>query len=133
MLDIPESHRDLLDVDVAALSTIGDDGYPQVTMLWFNVVDGELTLSLNTSRAKTRNLRKRPECALLIVDPEVPQRYLEIRARARVEPDDDYAFADVFTQKFGGVDLRNIDQPGQSRVAVTLEPVRVWAVDMRRR
>jgi PPOX class probable F420-dependent enzyme len=129
---IPESHRDLLDADVAALSTIGDDGYPQVTMIWFNHLDGELKLSLNTSRTKTKNLRQRPECALLIVDLEVPQRYLEIRARARIEADDEYEFADRFTQKYGGVNLRNIDQPGQSRVQVTLEPVRVFAVDMRR-
>jgi len=132
VLDIPDSHRDLLDADVAALATIGEDGFPQVTMLWFNVMDGELKLCLNTSRAKTRNLRKRPECTLLILDREIPQRYLEIRARARVEPDDDYEFSDGFTEKYGGVDLRKIDQPGQSRVEVTLEPLRVFAVDMRR-
>ena len=132
MLDIPESHHDLLDTDVATLATIGDDGFPQVTMLWFNVMGGELKLCLNTSRAKTKNLRKRPECALLILDREIPQRYLEIRARATVEPDDDYEFSDRFTQKYGGVDLRNVDQPGQSRVEVTLDPVRVFAVDMRR-
>jgi len=132
VLDIPDSHRDLLDADVAALATIGEDGFPQVTMLWFNVMDGELKLCLNTSRAKTRNLRKRPECTLLILDREIPQRYLEIRARARVEPDDDYEFSDDFTEKYGGVDLRKIDQPGQSRVEVTLEPLRVFAVDMRR-
>jgi PPOX class probable F420-dependent enzyme len=117
---------------VAALSTIGDDGYPQVTMIWFNHLDGELKLSLNTARTKTKNLRQRPECALLIVDLEVPQRYVEIRARARIDADDEYEFADRFTQKYGGVDLRNIDQPGQSRVQVTLEPIRVFAVDMRR-
>ena len=132
MLDIPDSHRDLLDADVAALATIGDDGFPQVTMLWFNVMDGELKLCLNTSRAKTKNLRKRPECTLLILDREIPQRYLEIRAHARVEPDDDYSFSDRFTQKYGGMDLRKVDQPGQSRVEVTLDPVRVFAVDMRR-
>jgi PPOX class probable F420-dependent enzyme len=119
VLDIPDSHRDLLDADVAALATIGDDGFPQVTMLWFNVMDGELKLCLNMSRAKTRNLRKRPECTLLILDREIPQRYLEIRARARVEPDDDYEFSDGFTEKYGGVE-------------VTLEPLRVFAVDMRR-
>jgi PPOX class probable F420-dependent enzyme len=132
VLDIPESHSDLLGVDVAALATISDDGFPQATMLWFNVMDGELKLCLNSARAKTKNLRRRPECTLLILDREIPQRYLEIRARARVEPDDDYEFADRFTQKYGGVDLRSVDQPGQSRVEVTLEPVRVFAVDMRR-
>jgi hypothetical protein len=132
MRDIPDTHRDLLDADVASLSTIGDDGFPQVTMILFLLDDdGQLRLSLNTARKKTQNLQKRPECALLILDLENPYRYLEIRARARVEPDDDYAFAEVFMRKYGGRDLRLLDRPGESRVAVTLEPVGVWAVKMR--
>lgn len=132
MHEIPETHRDLLDAQFASLSTIGDDGYPQVTMLLFLFDDdGKLKLSLNTARKKTRNLRKRPECALLILDPENPHRYLEIRARAHIEPDDDYVFADAFMRKYGGGDLRKLDQPGESRVVVTLEPVGVWAVKLR--
>ena len=89
MRDIPDTHRDLLDAEVASLSTIGDDGFPQVTMVWFLLDAGKLKLSLNTARTKTKNLRKRPECALVIVDLENPYRYLEIRARAHVDPDDE--------------------------------------------
>lgn len=131
MHDVPETHRDLLDADVASLSTIGDDGFPQVTMVWFLHDDGTLKLSLNTARTKTQNLQKRPECGLLILDLENPYRYLEIRALARVEPDADYAFADALGRKYGGVDLRTRDLPGESRVVVTLEPVGVWAVKLR--
>lgn len=131
MHDIPDTHRDLLEADVAALSTIGDDGFPQVTMIWFLFDDGALKLSLNTARTKTQNLLKRPECALLIVDLENPYRYLEIRARAQVDPDENYAFADALGRKYGGVDLRTRDLPGESRVVVTLETVGVWAVKLR--
>lgn len=131
MHDVPETHRDLLDADVASLSTIGDDGFPQVTMVWFLHDDGKLKLSLNTARTKTQNLQKRPECGLLVLDLENPYRYLEIRALARVEPDTDYAFADALGRKYGGVDLRTRDLPGESRVVVTLEPVGVWAVKLR--
>ena len=127
---IPDTHRDLLDADVAALSTIGDDGFPQVTMVWFLLDDGDIKLSLNSARTKTKNLRKRQEGALLVVDLENPYRYLEIRARARVDPDDDYAFADAVGRKYG-TDLRTRDQPGEGRVVVTLDPVRVWAVKLR--
>ena len=49
-----------------------------------------------------------------------------------VSPDDDYAFADKVGAKYGGIDLRTIDQPGESRVVVTIEPVRINAVDMSR-
>jgi hypothetical protein len=35
MTIIPDSHRDLLDAQVATLATIGGDGFPQLTELWF--------------------------------------------------------------------------------------------------
>jgi PPOX class probable F420-dependent enzyme len=131
MVAVPETHRDLLNAEVATLSTIGDDGFPQVTMVWFVLdSDGCLKLSLNTARQKTKNLLKHPQCALLIVDPVNPYRYLEIRAHARVELDDDYELAGKVGHKYG-TDLRTRDQPGETRVAVTLDLVRVWAVKMR--
>jgi PPOX class probable F420-dependent enzyme len=130
MAVIPETHLDLLDGEVASLSTIGADGFPQVTMVWFVLDEGKVKLSLNTSRAKTRNLEERPRCSLVIVDPENPYRYVEIRARALVVPDDDYELADKLGRKYD-TDLRSRDEPGESRVAVTLDPVFVWAVKIR--
>lgn len=129
MTDFPESHRDLLDAQFATLATIGGDGLPQLTEVWFLHDGGELKTSLNTSRVKTRNLRERPQCSLLILDVANPYRYLEVRGRAEAEPDDDYAFADRLGAKYGA-DLRRHDRPGESRVVVTLRPQRVHAVDM---
>ncbi len=132
MATFPESHRDLLSTDVAILATNGSDGFPQVTALWFLDDGGTLRISLNTARQKTRNLRQRPECTLLILDRADPRRYLEVRARAELTPDDDYAFADKVGQKYGA-DLRRMDRAGESRVMVTLHPVKVNAVDLGRR
>ena len=131
MIDrVPQSHRDLLDRDVATLATIDDDGLPQLTEVWFAIEDGELKISLNTGRMKTKNLRARPGCSVLVLDLQNPYRYLEVRGRARVEPDDDYAFADRIGAKYGGADLREHDRAGESRVIVTVDPVKVHAVDM---
>lgn len=127
MTDFPESHRDLLNGQVASFATIDSDGFPQVTAVWFLHDDGELRLSLNEARQKTRNLRERPECSLFLLDLANPYRYLEVRGRARVEPDDDYAFASKVGEKYG-MDLRTIDQPGERRVVVTVEPVKVYPV-----
>jgi PPOX class probable F420-dependent enzyme len=127
-LDVPESHRDLLDADVATFATLDDDGLPQLTVVWFLHEDGEVRLSFNSKRAKTHNLRARPECSLAIVDLANPYRYLELRGRARVEPDDDYAFADRLGAKYDA-DLRKYDPPDATRVAVTVEPEKVYAVD----
>ena len=130
MPDIPDSHHDLLDAQVATLATVGPDGRPQLSEVWFLADDGIIRISLNTSRQKVKNLRRNPACTLLVLDLGNPQRYLEVRADARIEPDDDYAFADRVGAKYGGADLRVHDQPGHSRIVVELVPVRINAVDM---
>jgi PPOX class probable F420-dependent enzyme len=127
---VPSTHVDLLDASVATLATIGPDGRPQVSAVWFLADDGVVKLSLNTVRQKAKNLSANPAVTVFIQDPANPARYLEIRGDATLDPDDDYAFADRVGAKYGGVDLRNMDAPGQRRVAVTVNPARVNAIDM---
>jgi PPOX class probable F420-dependent enzyme len=126
MTDFPESHRDLLDAQVASLATIRRDGFPHVTEVWFLYDEGELKTSLNTSRLKTRNLQRDPKCSLLILDLQNPYRYLEVRGIAHVEPDDDRAFAGKLGAKYDA-DLSEHDGPEDRRVVVTIEPVNVHA------
>ena len=126
---IPSSHRDLLDGQVATLGTIGPDGRPQLSEVWF-LADGDtVRLSLNTARQKTKNLQANPAANLFLLDLADTYRYLELRGDAEISPDDDYAFADRVGAKYNA-DLRDHDQPGQSRVVVTIHPVRVNAVNM---
>ncbi|MBV9383312.1 MAG: hypothetical protein JO242_21925, partial [Streptosporangiaceae bacterium] len=48
MTTIPDSHRDLLGAQVATLATIGGDGRPQLSELWFLTEGDTVRLSLNT-------------------------------------------------------------------------------------
>lgn len=126
MTNFPESHQDLLNANVAMLATVGLDGYPQVTALWFLYdEDGTIKLSLNTSRQKVKNLQAHPECTFFILDTANPYRTLEVRARAEIEPDADYAFARKLGAKYGGADLSTRDRPGETRVVVSLRPIKV--------
>ena len=79
MTDFPSSHRDLLDAEVATLATIDERGFPALSEVWFLFDEGEVKVSLNTARLKTKNLRARPECSLFILDLASPYRYLEVR------------------------------------------------------
>jgi PPOX class probable F420-dependent enzyme len=126
---VPDTHLDLLDARFATLSTVGEDGYPQLSEVWFLAEGGEITLSLNTARQKTKNLETEPACAVLILDLDNPYRYLEIRGTAVVTPDEDLAFARRVGAKYDA-DLREHDAPGDRRVVVRVVPVRVRAVDM---
>jgi PPOX class probable F420-dependent enzyme len=126
---IPASHRDLLDGQVATLATIGRDGRPQLSEVWF-LADGDtILISLNTSRQKTKNLQANPVATVFLLDLANPYRYLEIRGDAEVSPDEDCSFADRVGAKYHS-DLREHDKPGESRVVLTIRPVRVNAVNM---
>jgi PPOX class probable F420-dependent enzyme len=114
---------------VATFATIGPDGLPQLSVVWFLYENGELAISLNASRQKTKNLRARPVCSLLILDLNVPERYLELRGVVEVSPDDG-TFAGRVGKKYE-TDLSAYDQPGDTRVVVRIIPQRVHAVDMR--
>ena len=84
--EIPPSHKDLLDAQFATLATVGADGVPQLTEVWFLAEDRELKVSLNTSRLKTKNLQARPQCSLFILDLENPYRYVDVRGRTTPSP-----------------------------------------------
>lgn len=126
MTTIPDSHRDLLGAQVATLATVGSDARPQLSEVWFIAEDDTVRLSLNATRQKAKNLQRRPGCSLLILDLANPYRYLEIRGDAEVEPDPDYSFADKLGAKYQA-DLRERDNPGESRVVVTIRPHRIRA------
>jgi PPOX class probable F420-dependent enzyme len=126
MPTIPESHRDLLNTDFATFATIGADGRPQLTEVWFLADPDIIQLSLNTARQKAKNLTANPGVSLFLLDLTNPYRYLEIRGDAEIAPDDDYAFADQVAAKYG-TDLRNMDNPGDKRVVLTINPTRIHA------
>jgi PPOX class probable F420-dependent enzyme len=126
MTTIPDSHRDLLNAQIAVLGTIGASGRPQLSGVWFLTEGDAIKFSLNTTRQKVKNLQADPKASVLIFDEKSPYRYLEIRGDAEVTPDPDYEFADKVGAKYGS-DLRTRDKPGDSRVVVTIHPARVVA------
>ncbi|MGH9878976.1 MAG: PPOX class F420-dependent oxidoreductase, partial [Nitrososphaerales archaeon] len=77
---IPNKYRDLFDKRIfAGLVTLMPDGSPQVTPVWIDF-DGEHVL-FNTAagRQKDKNLQRDGRVALMLVDPDNPYRYLEVR------------------------------------------------------
>jgi PPOX class probable F420-dependent enzyme len=130
MQSIPSSHRDLLDSEFATLATVGANGRPHQSVIWFLAEGDQVRLSLNTARQKTINLQRNPSCSLVIIDPASAYRYLELRGHAELEPDADYAFADKLGAKYSS-DLRQHDGPGEIRVVATVIADRARAIDLR--
>jgi PPOX class probable F420-dependent enzyme len=79
---IPDSHRPLLDRPIyAALGTIRPDDTVQVNPMWFEYDGERLRFTHTNKRGKFRNLQRNPSMSLVLIDPDEPQRYIELRGR----------------------------------------------------
>ena len=126
--EIPASHRDLAECPpVAALSTIGRDGYPQTSVVWCDVEGDRLRVNTMLGFAKERNMRRDPRLTILCFDPRQPSRYLEVRGRvvaAREEGAREQL--DALAWKYRGQETFPV-KPGQVRVMYFIQPLRVIA------
>jgi PPOX class probable F420-dependent enzyme len=127
-IQVPESLTDLLNgPNTAVLTTVGADGLPQSTAVWYLVGDdGILRTSITTDRQKYRNLVRHPKATLFILDPTNPYRTIEIRANVELTPDPDKAMLPLFAEKYG-VPVEVLQQAGGDRVVATFDPVKVNA------
>ena len=124
--DIPESVRDLLDKEgFAHLATLRADGTPQVTPMWFGFDGEHILFSTTTRRQKYRNLRRNPNVAFSITDPDDPYRYLEVRGViAEIGEDEGNEFINSMAKKYRDLDLYPWDGPGDKRVVIKVTPVK---------
>jgi PPOX class probable F420-dependent enzyme len=122
---IPASHRDLLETPgVGLLTTVGADGYPQSTALWF-LIDGDvIRTSLWGGRQKYRNMLAHPKATLFVLDPSNAYRSIELRGDATFEDDVDLVFLQRLLARYG-TDLEHFNAPTDVRVVLTLTPRRV--------
>jgi PPOX class probable F420-dependent enzyme len=101
--DVPESHRDLLRKTLTAtLTTIDAEGRPRSTAVWYFIdSDGQLKSSTYSDLQQYKDLRRDPNCALLIIDFSYPLRTLEVRATAELTADPDNGTVHKLADKYG--------------------------------
>jgi PPOX class probable F420-dependent enzyme len=126
VIEIPESHADFFTrPNTAVLTTVGKDGLPQSTAVWYVVDDdGALKTSILTSRQKYKNLARHPKASLFVLDPTNPYRSVEVRATVELTPDPDKTLLPKFAAHYG-VPVEALEQSGDDRAIATLSPVRV--------
>lgn len=122
--EIPADYKDLLEsTALAYVATIGPDGEPQNTPVWFDWDGEHLKFSQTKVRQKYRNVQRDPRIALSLVDPENPYRYLEVRGEVvHIEEDPDLDFINAMAKKYLGEDKYPFHQPGDERVVIHIEP-----------
>lgn len=125
---IPQAFQDLLQDEtraIAYLATTMKDGTPQVTPVWFNTQEGFIWVNSAQGRVKDRNMRARPQVALVIADPTNAYRYLQIRGKV-VEITDQGAreHINALAKKYTGQD-RYSGPAHETRVIYKISPEHV--------
>jgi PPOX class probable F420-dependent enzyme len=124
MAEIPQEYADLLDTAILAhIATIGPEGEPHNTPVWFDWDGNYIRFSQTRTRQKFRNLQRDPRIALSIVDPNNPYRSLEIRGKVVcIEEDPDLHFLHALTKRYLGRDTYPWHQPGEKHFIVVVQP-----------
>jgi PPOX class probable F420-dependent enzyme len=87
--------------------------------------DGDEALfSTTKQRQKGRILARNPRVSIVVVDPDDPYNFAEIRGRAALTDDPDNALGNALTQEYLGTDA-GPDAPGAERVVVRVTPDKV--------
>lgn len=77
--ELAPEHLALLDRPIyATVATLRKDGPPHLTTVWVDRDDGHVRLNSAKGRIKDRHLRARPECSLMLVDPDDPYHWLSV-------------------------------------------------------
>lgn len=100
---IPDDLSDLLRRPLfGALGTIRPDDTVQVNPMWFEWLDGVIKFTHTTKRQKYRNVHHNPAMSLLVIDPDDPMRFIEVRGRLVDEaPDPTGAFYQRLGARYG--------------------------------
>ncbi len=130
MVAIPENARDLLERPiVVTLVTLMPDGQPQATPVWFSWDGAHIWVNTAAGRRKDHNMRNDPRVTVLIVDPNNPYRYLEVRGIVDIITEEgalDHINA-LSAAYFGRADFYagNPDQRGkETRVIFKIKPLK---------
>ncbi|MEO6944495.1 MAG: PPOX class F420-dependent oxidoreductase [Lacisediminihabitans sp.] len=100
---IPTDLVDLLERPLfGSLGTVRPGNTVQVNPMWFQYDGDCIRFTHTTKRAKYRNLQQNPSMSLLVVDPDDPIRYIEVRGSVvEFVPDPTGAFYVVLGKRYG--------------------------------
>ena len=101
-LNNPKVQKILQSKAFAYLATIGSNGEPQSSPMWF-LWDGEyIKLTHTTNRKKYQNIKRDPRVSICIADVDDPYTHAEFRGVVeRIDEDPDGAFYNTLAEHYG--------------------------------
>ena len=118
------------------LATIGPTGHPQLTAMWYALIDGQFCFATYAKSQKVKNLERNPRCSVLVED---GQNYNELRGysvegEAELVYDQELAYQVLAetSRRYMGMDpdkvgdamVQVLKSRAQKRVVIRIKPER---------
>ena len=110
------------------LSTIGRDGGPITSAVWFGFIEDDILISTPAQRPKARNARANPLVSFLVDTKVRPYSGVAIEGRAEVLEDPGYALVMSIAHRYLGPELppeMHERWANTGRAAIRIRPTRV--------
>ncbi|BDH03114.1 MULTISPECIES: PPOX class F420-dependent oxidoreductase [Streptomyces] len=121
--------KSLLDTRVfIVVGTVQPDGSPQMSPVWVKRDGDDVLVSTTVDRRKEKNLRRDPRVTVVVVDPENPYEYAEIRGTAEMTTEGGQALIDELSLKYTGKKYAEFNPASANdaeRVVVRITPRKV--------
>jgi hypothetical protein len=133
-MEIPDVYRDLLSgIGPTIFSVVAKDGSVQSSLVWSDLEDGLISISMSNTAPKLKNLIRNGNATILKVDPENEDNYVSIRCSlVRVVSHGAIAHLDKLTLRHSGKEkwygdvVPENDEEKENEVVVYLKPKKVY-------
>lgn len=109
------------------IATVNPDGTPQVTPTWVDTDGNYVLINTAVGRVKHRNVKKNPHVALAIADQANPYNLIIIKGKVVDQVTGKVAedHIDKMAKKYQGLEKYPHRRPGEKRILLKIEPIRV--------
>ncbi len=121
--------RALLDAPTyAVISTLNPDGSILSNVIWLDSDNGAVTVNSAVGRKWPSNLERDPRATILLMAPDNPYHFVEIRGTATGTTEGADAHIDALAKKYLGVDEYPYRTPAEQRITYRITPENVRVV-----
>ena len=138
LTELPAHHLALLDDPIyATVATMRKSGPPHLTTVWVDRDETHVRMNSAKGRIKDLNLRARPDCSIMLIDPKTPYHWMSIEGKVTEiidEEDPDPKKVEWVTKHIDDLAEFYVNKrpypnraPGEVRVLYMIEPSRIIA------
>jgi PPOX class probable F420-dependent enzyme len=111
----------------AFVATLNKDGSPQVTPVWVDTEGNYVLINVTTTRVKAKNVARDPRIAVAVADQSNPYNMITIQGKVveKIQGKVAEDHIDKMAKKYLGQDKYPYRQPGDQRLLLKIEPIKV--------